>query len=260
MSNVIYYFSGTGNSMKVARDIARNLKDSEVISIPEAINVGIKSNSERIGVVFPVYMWGLPLIVSEFIKKIKKFYGYLFAVATYGGMPGATLIHAANLLKLNGLKLSAGFAVQMPGNYTPMYGALSQSKQNSIFKKAEKKVNEISEIIKQKKENRIEKSSSIINWIFSEHFYPFASPRIPEMDKKFWADEKCTACGICVKVCPVSNISLVQGKPVWQHKCQQCLACLQWCPVEAIQYGKSTLGRQRYRHPEAKPQDFIHQS
>ena len=74
---------------------------------------------------------------------------------------------------------------------------------------------------------------------------------------EFKSEKCCTACGICEKVCPVSNITIANGKPAWHNRCQQCLACLQWCPAEAIQYGKSTEGRTRYRHPQSKAQDFL---
>jgi len=257
MANRIYYFSGTGNSLKVAKDIANRLKETEIVPVSKAVKQDISTDFDKVGVVFPVYMWGLPLIVADFFKKLKKSNAYFFAVATYGGMPGAAVVQAAEILKASGIKLSSGFAVRMPGNYAPMYGAFSKAKQNKIFEKAEKKLNFIADSVKEKKENKIEKSPSLFNWIFSKHFYSFASPHIPELDKRFLADEKCTSCGICAKVCPVSNIVLVDGKPVWQHHCQQCFACLQWCPVEAIQYGKNTKGRKRYRHPETKAEDFF---
>ena len=77
------------------------------------------------------------------------------------------------------------------------------------------------------------------------------------MDKQFWVTDRCNSCGICVKVCPVNNINLIEGKPVWQHKCEHCLGCLQWCPKEAIQFGKSTAKRKRYHHPDIKVQDFM---
>ena len=82
------------------------------------------------------------------------------------------------------------------------------------------------------------------------------SPRIPAMDKDFFSDEKCNGCGICSKVCPVNNIEIIKAKPVWMHRCEQCMACLQWCPQEAIQYGKNTTGRTRYRHPSVKLEDI----
>ena len=74
---------------------------------------------------------------------------------------------------------------------------------------------------------------------------------------KFRVDPSCTHCGICAKVCPVGNIVMKDGRPTWSDKCEQCMACLQWCPVEAIQFGRRTAGRRRYRHPEFKASDFF---
>ena len=78
-----------------------------------------------------------------------------------------------------------------------------------------------------------------------------------EFDKGFWVKDNCNGCGICVKVCLVKNVELVEGKPEWKHSCQQCFACFHWCPQEAIEYKKSTEGRIRYRNPEVSVRDFI---
>ena len=59
------------------------------------------------------------------------------------------------------------------------------------------------------------------------------------------------------KVCPVNNITIIDSKPVWNHNCEQCMACLQWCPEEAVQFGKNTVGRKRYRHPEVSLKDIM---
>ena len=66
----IYYFTGTGNSLAVAKDIAKEV-DGELISIPYVIGKEtIKTSSKVIIIIFPVYYWGVPLIVERFIKKI----------------------------------------------------------------------------------------------------------------------------------------------------------------------------------------------
>ena len=257
MTTGIYYFSGTGNSLKVAQSLLGELKDAELISIAKVAGSEPNLSYEKIGIIFPVYMWGIPLIVSDFLKKFKSSKSYFFSVATYGGMPGAAVVQVSDILKANGIKLSSGFAVRMPGNYTPMYGAISDGKQNKMFGEAAKRIKIIAEYVRSGRDNKLEKSFPLVNWLLSKKFYSFASPHIHEMDKRYWVDEKCTSCGICEKVCPVSDITLEKGKPVWHNRCQQCLACLQWCPVEAIQYGKSTEGRKRYRHPQSKLQDFI---
>jgi MinD superfamily P-loop ATPase len=77
------------------------------------------------------------------------------------------------------------------------------------------------------------------------------------MDRNFKADEKCNKCGICAKVCPAQNITLTDGKPVWNHKCEQCYACIEWCPQAAIQYGNNTKKYPRYHQPEIQLKDVL---
>ncbi|MFH1879056.1 MAG: EFR1 family ferrodoxin [Candidatus Omnitrophota bacterium] len=70
MKTKIFYFSGTGNCLKTARDLAKELGDPDVVSIPKVINSKIDFSSDCMGIVFPVYMFGMPLIVADFINKM----------------------------------------------------------------------------------------------------------------------------------------------------------------------------------------------
>jgi len=87
--------------------------------------------------------------------------------------------------------------------------------------------------------------------------YKMTINMVPKMDDKFWVDEKCNQCGLCVKLCPEHNVTFQEEKLVWNHRCEQCFACLQWCPQEAVQYGKKTTEYDRYHHPEVKARDLI---
>ena len=257
----IYYFTGTGNSLAVAKDIAKEI-DGELISIPSVIDENtIKTDAKVIGFVFPVYIWGIPLIVERFIKKIENLNDkYIFAVVTYGGMPGGTINLIEKVIESCDGKLAAGFKVHMPGNYTPMYGAIAEKKQQKIFDNWNKKVKIIAEYIKSNKQGKKENDNMLVNFIFSSIIYKFSAKHIPEMDKQFWTDENCNKCGICQKVCPVNNINITDSKPSWKGNCEQCFACLQWCPQKAIQYGKKTSARKRYHHPDANISDIIKQA
>ncbi len=91
--------------------------------------------------------------------------------------------------------------------------------------------------------------------------YPGSSPDmtmeelVHNADTAFRTDENCIGCGICAKVCPVSNIKIENKRPVWLHHCQNCLACYNWCPVKAIKGGISQEGFY-YRCPSASVSDI----
>jgi len=260
MSKAIFYFSATGNSLAVAKDLAQGLGGAKLIPITKAL----KDNSEQpfdvIGIVYPVYMFGLPLIIADFIKKIKlKPDTYIFSVATLGGLPGRAHTLICKILKNRGLQLAAGFSVRMPGNYTPLYEAIPKEKQDQMFNIEKERVKFISESVLAKKRVIIEESPFLLNFLLYILLYKGGIWFVPLSGKNFWITEACTKCGLCAKICPVENIELIEGRPKWLQHCQHCMACLQWCPVQAIQYKKSTIGRKRYRHPEISAQDIMGQ-
>ncbi|MFA7677668.1 MAG: EFR1 family ferrodoxin [Candidatus Omnitrophota bacterium] len=256
MENIIFYFSGTGNSLQVARDLARELGRASIISIAKIGGKEFEASPKRLGLVFPVYMFGMPLIVKDFIKRLDvSKETYIFAVATFAGMAGNTLGLVGEELKAKGLRLASGFLVKMPGNYTPLYGAISLRRQEKLFKEESLKVKEIARVVSSGKTKESERSFFILNKV-SSIIYSRMSPKIYGFDKGFWADNKCNSCGACQRVCPVKNIKIVDKKPVWLHKCEQCFACLQWCPQESIQYQNKTAFRKRYRNPKVSIGDF----
>ncbi|HOK39690.1 MAG TPA: EFR1 family ferrodoxin [bacterium] len=213
---------------------------------------------ERVGIVFPVYVWGMPRIVDRFISKIEfEDKPYIFGLMNYGGFGAATLEQLNKRLKEKEIELSAGFGIRMPGNYIPLYGADSIQKQKTTFEKAKLKIEEITKIILEKRKYKIEKSFWLLNFLFTNIIYNLGIKKMSEKDKNFWTNEKCNKCKLCINICPVNNIELKDDKIVWFHKCEQCMACIQWCPVEAIEFGKKTVNRKRYRHPDLKPSDFL---
>jgi len=257
MKTTIYFYTGTGNSLWTARKIADHLDQSELVPVNRNREEPLQCNSEHIGLVFPVHIWGLPTPVIDFVHRLKVGPGqYFFAVAVNAGQVAATLIQLERLLQERGLHLSCGFSMDLPSNYIPWGGAISAEKQQTKFIAALDKCERIATAILNKEELQPAKGPFWLNLIFSM-IYRKTLPNVARMDKSFFADEKCTACGICAKLCPSRNIVMAEGKPVWQHRCEQCFACLQWCPEEAIQYGKNTKNKKRYHHPEISLKDII---
>ena len=40
--------------------------------------------------------------------------------------------------------------------------------------------------------------------------------------------------------------TMENGKPRWADNCTQCMACIARCPKQAVEYGKSSVGKTRY--------------
>lgn len=257
MKTTLYFCTGTGNSFWTAKKLSELLQETELRSISLAEKGTIYTDTENVGFIFPVHIWGIPAPVIDFINRQELAPGkYYFAVAVNAGQVAATLIQLQKLLHKKNVKLSSGFSVCLPSNYIPWGGAESPEKQQQKFSAALDKISRIAASVRSHEEKPPEKGPLWQNLLFSA-IYRGSLNRVPRMDKPFFADEKCTNCGICEKICPANNISLVDGKPLWQHRCEQCFSCLQWCPEEAIQYGKSTAKKKRYHHPEITLKDML---
>lgn len=120
----------------------------------------------------------------------------------------------------------------------------------------QKQIDWIAEIIQQKQNQKCTASWKD-NALTSVN--PLAKLLIPSEDKKFTVDEKCTGCGTCEKICPVKNIRLTDGKPVWMHSCEQCAACFSWCPSEAIA-GTNLAARTRFRNAYITLEQMLNQA
>lgn len=261
MSVTIYYFSATGNSLVVARDMASEFEGARLIPITKALGPGREEDADIVGIVFPVYMFGLPLIVVDFLKTLSVKPGaYIFTIATFGGFPGRAHSLAKEILKARGIKLASGFSVMMPGNYTPLYEAIPKEKQEGMFRKEKIRVKEIARLVRECKRGIFEEKPRFFNFLVYSLLYRAGAKRIPDSDKGLWFTDACIKCGLCSEVCPVNNIEMRDGRPFWLNHCQHCMACLQWCPVQAIQYKKATLGKKRYHHPSITEKDIRTQS
>jgi len=290
MSTAIYHFSGTGNSLAVARDLAERVS-GQLVSIPAAMDrEPVTVAAEAIGLVFPVYHKSIPLILKRFVERLEGLGDrYVFAVYTYGDSPGLAAHHLDRLLRARGGELEAGFGVHMPYNYlTPspvlkgflrsfQLREISFQKQEALLARMPDKVRRIAASVAARESGVFETTSDVLTRLADRLGLPetlgkavwlrvagvdggtalsFLESR-QMMDRAFRADESCDGCGVCARICPVRNIELIEDRPVWQHRCEQCFACLQWCPKEAIQFRGNTAGQRRYHHPDVTLRDMV---
>lgn len=252
--NIIFVFSGTGNSLWAAKEIAKDLSDCEIVNMGKPYQ--LQSTYDSIGLVCPTYAGGVPKRVKEFIKdvdfKINKS-AYFFAVATCGRIIKAqnVVTQLYQLLKRRGITLNYGERLDMFSNYVVGYEMRETVKEEAEQSAADLKP--MLENIKNHKSNQItavqtsRKFESMGFWLI-----------VNGMDKNFNVSNVCTNCGICKKVCPVNNIEINKdSKTQFLHHCEQCLACIQNCPTKAINYKNKTQNRRRYRHPDITLKEMI---
>lgn len=252
---MIFYFSGTGNSLQVAKSIAED-NDDRLISIAAEMNkkdadfnYTLKDN-EVIGFVYPVYAWAPPKMVIELIEKLKlNNYkdNYIFSVATCGANIGNTMKVLGDALRKKNLNLNSGFSIEMPNNYIIMGNVDSKEIEKKKLLAAEESLKNINKVIKERKKNIFQITKGAMPGLLTGVINPLFAKGAANT-KKFYAKDNCTGCGICESVCNCKTIK-VEGKPKWGKVCTQCLACIHLCPVGAIQYGKGTESKGRYKNP-----------
>jgi flavodoxin/NAD-dependent dihydropyrimidine dehydrogenase PreA subunit len=248
---MILYFSGTGNSRYTAQLIGRVTGDT-IVSINELVKSGSKEelHSEKPFVfVCPTYAWRIPRLVEDFIKK-NRFNGnaQAYFVLTCGDAPGNAAHYAEKTCKEKRLAFLGLASVVMPENYIALFDVPSKAQANAILQKANARILEIAEHIKNDHPLPREKLTlvdRIKSGIVNNVFYPFFVNA-----KGFYSTDACTGCGKCSRLCPLNNIKLTDGKPRWGQSCTHCMACICGCPCEAIEYKHNSQGKPRYYNTE----------
>lgn len=258
MKHTLFYYSGTGNSLWITKELSSKLGETNIISMVEWQKNKQPISSDVIGFIFPVYMWGVPGRVLEFISQITFLESkYVFAIAVNAGEVSNTIVQLKKIIQQKNSRLSLGFQIKMPSNYIPWGGPRPKDRIQKLYDDALAKIDKISNHIKAKETRPLDVGPLWQRILYSMVVYRLSFSHVRTMDGKFWVDDKCNGCGICAKVCPTKNVVLVNNRPTWHKNCEQCLACIQWCPQCAIQYGKNTVSFERYHHPEVSLKEML---
>ena len=279
MSTEIYYFSGTGNSLHVARELQKRIPETRLIPMVSLLNDDvIEAKGKTIGFVFPIYLSSTPDPVRRFLKKIDlKNTQYIFAVTTNCGYPGKVNIYLEKLLKKRGKSIDAYFTLKMMGNspkgVMPSF-MIAQDWASRITKETisaleyavQNKFDTIHKVIINKEKNTGKDDPNPPNFFMKyadrllhlpvEWASEYTNPKI-----NFYADSTCTGCSLCEKVCLSKKIKMDNGKPLWQKdiKCYYCYACFNFCPEQSILVKNYTHKDGRYCHPNVTAKDIAEQ-
>lgn len=272
----IFYFSGTGNSLELAKRIQKRLTGYNLVSIVKALkDNNFTCKAKGIGFVFPCHGFTLPIPVKRFLDKfIAVESEYIFAAVTRGGTTFIGFDQINKALSKSYKKLNASFVFDMPGN-DPKFEVFKNPGAEELAEyeiKLESGLDKMIPIIKNQIRHHDDKKGKTLvkNKFFEsiiEKFVGYAVQNIaPGTKRYFYIDDRCNGCGICEKVCTSGKILMKDGKPEWtKNDCFMCYACINFCPEETIQihskyYMKSyTEKTGRYKHPFADMKDIMKQ-
>ena len=252
---LVIYFSATGNSKYVAKQLAED--EERLIFIPDAVDQGtfvftVESN-EKLGIISPTYNWTLPSIVEDFLKKMELRYTdrpYMYYVGTFGTTTGAAATMADRILKAKGLAFDAMFDVKMPDTWTPVFDLSEEERVSDMNQEADLQIKQLRANVRRKvKGKHMHLTTPYFTGVIGKAIYD----KYTRNTDHFTVESSCIGCGLCAGKCPVHAIEIVNKHPVWvKEKCTMCLGCLHRCPVFAIQYGKNTKKHGQYINPNVK--------
>ena len=242
--NGILYFSSTGNSLYIAKKVQERF-DGKIVYIPKYEGEG--SEFEKLFIVTPIYSYGMPAHIYDLLPRLDKKIE-IIVIQNYGGMSAGADYLIYQYAKKQGLNIVSVYKMKMPENFTLTF-TVPKFYLNKALKSADARIDKILNMIEEKRYLIPKKQKT------REQKYLTNKSNWHLIGRDFKANENCVRCQKCISVCPVGNISLVDGKIVFGDKCVACLGCYHRCPQKAIQY-KNKKKKFRYFNPNIDENDI----
>lgn len=247
---MVLFFSATGNTEFIARQLALKLGD-DCLNLLDRVKRGDHSplHSDKPFIICaPVYVCEMPRFLAKYLKQ-QTFTGSreVYFIFTSGGYAGISGQLAKAMVRKKKMKYLGHAEFKMPRNYVANdhYSMLpAEQVQERILNSCR----HLEEVVADIQAGQKLKARHI--WLFETiitlPFNPVWS-RLKYKTDDFYTTDACVGCGKCERLCPLNNISLKERKPVWGQECTHCMACIANCPTEAIEYGTISQTKEKYR-------------
>lgn len=242
--SLIAYFSQGGTTATVAENIAEGLRSKghdvdlhhmNEVPTPELGGYGL------LGVGLPVYYFRPPFRVMDFLRELPDLNGLpVFVFVQYGTLHGDTGTVVRNALTIKGGR-EVGYFKNTGADYF-----LGYLKRGYLFSPNNPTVLNL--------EAAKEFGRNVAGWVTGGNYTkpdddrpPHGVYRLERFLTNRWfvklmysrvffvRTKKCVSCGLCMKICPLKNITADEnGRPLWGRHCLLCLYCEMKCPTDAI--------------------------
>jgi ferredoxin len=267
MKLLFLYFSGTGNTDYVTRYLARKLGVTSVELEMRSIErqpADQVSGFDLLAVGFPVYACDSPDFFQSYLGLLPPGGGRgALAYCTKGAFAGGAVRRNLQRLTARGYVPLPGGSVTMPGTdglallpKNSRMARMALEKDFDHLKDADRLAEQWVRVISDLQDGSPVETlrmplSSRVSVALSDRLWAFLYETAGDYARgRLRADQRCEGCGLCVRICPVDNVEHLGGRPVFGDYCVLCMRCIHACPQEAIQIGKATENKFRWRGPK----------
>lgn len=231
------YLSGTGNTKHCIEKLTGLLDyTAKILPLESEGVVEEIRNASVIILGYPTQYSNAPYMVRDFINKNSSLWKgkKVLCVATMGAFSGDGAGCTARLMKKHGAMILGGLHIKMPDSVCDSKLLKKSIEQNKeIVKQADKKIEYVAQQIKQGNypKDGLSFMSHMIG-LFGQRLWFYG--KTTGYTDKLKISENCIGCGLCASLCPMKNISMIDGKAVADTKCTMCYRCISRCPEKAI--------------------------
>jgi len=219
-------------------------------TVPEA---GLPTGNDRLMIAFPVLAWRPPALVLKAISKMpsgtdaKGHSRQAFVLAVDGGNGGPGARRAADLLRRKGYTVVHLGRASYPENWTQVGAVCRGSAEiERNLEIGDRMAEAFADCVLYGTSAPLETTvgSELLGWMVGGAF-TLVGRRV--LGKLWYADRRCTGCGLCARTCPARTIGMDRGplpRPFWKLNCEDCNRCINVCPVRAINPSVASAGLQ----------------